>query len=432
MIRIHGMPFGPGRARGAMRVGLEGARAGEVLVLAQREIRPLDFRPEGLILVGGAPLSHPMLHLLALGIPMVVITPDQAADLDSGTEVMLDGAHGLVYSPDQAQYEETPDPVAPTRYGESYYTADREPVQLRASIDQPAEAREALSHGASAIGIVRTEYIAPDDGSAPNEAYYEDAFRKICEAAHPLPVRFRLLDLSNDKHPDWLPRIEGMEGLLGLQGSRLYDTEPVRSAFRAQVRVLGRLAQDHDVSALVPYVVFPEEFHRWRYEIERASPNPLRVGAMAETPAAALSIRDWLEEADFVSIGCNDLMQCLFGADRDNEAVAHYLDPYAPVLHRFLHTIAEQAGERVGEIQLCGFLPKVPGMLPMLIGQGFRAFSVEPHLIPYLAQALERVNLDTAQALAQAVCTAEDSTAARTLLGLTESPRRRGKLGGLY
>jgi len=261
----------------------------------------------------------------------------------------------------------------------------------------------------------------PADGSRPDADYYEAALRELCEAAAPLRVIVRSLDLAGDKRPAWLDPIAGMEDLLGLRGSRLYGREPVRGVFHDQVRAVGRLRGDYDIALMLPYIVRRSEYLRWRAEIEGLIGTGTAVGTMAETPAAALAIDDWLRAADFMSIGCNDLMQCLFGAQRDVPELAGLLDPYSPVLFRYFAHVAELAGPRVGEVQLCGLLAKVPRILPVLLGLGYRNFSVEPHLIPHLARAVMGYTSDTTRALAGAVCAAQDTSEVYTLLGLRGS-----------
>jgi phosphoenolpyruvate-protein kinase (PTS system EI component) len=147
---------------------------------------------------------------------------------------------------------------------------------------------------------------------------------------------------------------------------------------------------------------------------------------MVETPAAAFALAEMLEIADFVALGCNDLMQCFFGVDRDILEVSEFLDPCAPVLFRFLRQVAEAAGKAVGELQLCGLLSQSPGILPVLLGLGYRVFSVEPVMIPYLARTIGTEGIASAEALAAAVCAAPDAEGVRRILGLP-----RGSAWGL-
>ena len=124
------------------------------------------------------------------------------------------------------------------------------------------------------------------------------------------------------------------------------------------------------------------------------------------------------DTADFVAIGCNDLMQGLFAADRDRPELASYLDPYAPLLYRFLRQLAEAADEQLQRVQLCGVLPQLQGVLPVLLGLGYRAYSVDAVHIPYLARIIGGLQSTHADQLAARICAARTSREVRALLGL--------------
>jgi len=253
----------------------------------------------------------------------------------------------------------------------------------------------------------------------PDAEFYRSELSDLCRAVAPLPVRVRLLDLAADKRPPWLPNLPGMLTPLGLQGCRLFDREPFRGLMGAEVDALGRVAPGIDLSILIPFVTGVPELRRWRNVILERLPTPVPVGAMAETPAAVLALPDLLEEAGFAGIGCNDLLQCLFAADRDLPAVAGLVDPYAPAVYRFLRLAADAASGELDRVQVCGLLPQLPGVLPVLIGLGFRAFSVEPMLIPRLARRAGSVEIAQVQSLARAVCAAGEAQTVRRLLGLS-------------
>ncbi|MCH8503681.1 MAG: phosphoenolpyruvate-protein phosphotransferase, partial [Ectothiorhodospiraceae bacterium] len=263
----------------------------------------------------------------------------------------------------------------------------------------------------------------PPHGRMPDVAYYEKTFAAICEAAAPLPVTFRLLDISVDKKPPWLGEMRGMTGLLGLQGSRLFGIRPVSSVLEAQLSALARVSAVHDLRVLMPYVASPDEFRHWKHRIRMWLPDRIAIGAMAETPAAALAMPEWRRDGTRVSIGCNDLMQCLFGADRDIPEVAGYLDPYSPYLFRFLQLVADAAAEHMDQVQLCGLLQQLPGVLSILLGLGYRQFSMSPRLIPALAGVVRETRLEEARQLAMAVQAASDSASVRELLGFPPDAR---------
>jgi phosphoenolpyruvate-protein kinase (PTS system EI component) len=201
-----------------------------------------------------------------------------------------------------------------------------------------------------------------------------------------------------------------------MQGVRLYDVEPVRGVLSALLHAINRVAEDYELKLLLPYVTSLEEFSYWRSRIEQQLHKDLPIGTMAESPAAILAMPHWFEVADFVSIGCNDLMQCLFAADRDLAEVGHHLEPYSPELFRFLNQAAEAAGDNIDSVQLCGLLPQLPAVLPVLLGMGFRVFSVAPVMLPYLAKIASEASLPQSAELAQQVCMAKNSKQVRGFL----------------
>jgi phosphoenolpyruvate-protein kinase (PTS system EI component) len=420
-IHLFAMPYVPGSAHGRLRRVPQHGGADDILILAQGDIAGLSGRPAGLIVVEGAPLSHPLLALLGTGIPTVIVTAQQAETLQAGAgrAVWLDGATGLITGHAGAGAAQPPAARLPAA-GRPVRTADGEAVYLRASVRSIAAARRARAAGATAIGLVRSEFLLPEADALPDTAFYRAVFAQLCEAAAPLPVTIRLLDVAADKMPAWLRSIPGAGGVLGLQGVRLFGREPVQSVLHAQLAALDSLDPHCDIRVLIPYLVRLEELQYWSAYLRRRLSRPLALGAMVETPAGALDLVNWFDSADFVALGCNDLMQCLFAADRDRAELRHYLDPYAPLLFRFFRQVAEAAAEQLERVQLCGLLSQLPGVLPVLLGLGYRAFSVDVSLIPYLARSVESSSASGARALAQQVCAARESRQVRALLGVSE------------
>lgn len=416
MRTILASPFVPGIATGELRLHCH-ACPNAILLLSFTDLEYLSERPAGLIIIAGAPLAHPMIRLYSYGIPTVIVSHAQALQLQEGERVTIDGFTGLINDTYDTDSPSQPEPVTPTT-GQPVYTVDGTAIELRASIADHRGAATAVEKGASAIGMVRSEFLVPSDGSTPDELYYYNALRQLCKLAGPLPVTVRTLDLAPDKHPSWLGEVPGMSGPLGLRGSRLYAQDPVKSVFLAELYALARLAPEHELRLLLPYLTRTEEFAALRKEVRSVIPSTIPLGAMIETPAAALALLDWLRLVDFVVIGCNDLMQCLFAADRDNPAVAPLLDPYSPILFRFLRQMAHSAKQEQNRIQLGGLLSQIPGLLPVLIGLGFRNFSVEPLLTPCLAQLCHTTETTAAEQLAGKVCAATSTKDVRKLLNL--------------
>jgi phosphoenolpyruvate-protein kinase (PTS system EI component) len=337
------------------------------------------------------------------------------AGLQEGMEILLDGHTGLLASPVPAELPELV-PPAPLAAGAPLHTTDVVSVQLLCSVTNPEGAVAALNQGAAGLGLVRSEYLFPEDGRQPDADFLAVAMAEVCRAAHPLEATFRLVDVAGDKRPPWLGEVPGFAGVLGLQGARLYAHEPVRSVYLAELAALAQLAGQYRIKVLLPYVVSLAELESLVAEIRQHLPADVPIGTMLETPAAALSVREFLAVADFAALGCNDLMQCLFAADRDMPELRAYLDPYAPAFYRFLDMVARMAGRDMGRLQVNGLLAQRPGVLPVLLGMGFRIFSVDPVMLPWLAETVQRADIARAVRLARAVCAADRPEAVKWLV----------------
>jgi phosphoenolpyruvate-protein kinase (PTS system EI component) len=411
-IHIIGMPYVPGIARGRLQWGMQDNPAGKIVMLEQAPPSPFEMLPAGFVMVEGAPFSHRQILLLGSGVPCILITRSQAKGLQTGMELVLDGTTGLLTTDKSVHVTPRESPVASAVSA----TSDGVSVSLRVSARSQQAVQHAVDSGAEAIGLLRSEFLVPEDGQLPDAAFYRYVFRNLCETAAGLPLTIRLFDVAASKRPSWLPLLPTDAGVLGRQGVRLYTDEPVHSIYEAQLKAIAILSQEFEVRILLPYVADLKELQYWRDDIKRQLACPVTVGAMAETPVATLQLRDWLEAVEFVAIGCNDLMQCLFGADRDQLELQRYLDPYSPALYRFLRQVAEAVQDRLDAVQLCGVLPQLPGILPLLIGLGYRAFSVEATLLPYLWQTIAGTHSGEARMLAERVCMARSSAAVRELL----------------
>ena len=411
------MPYAPGQAIGPLRKAGSKKLSGAIALLQPADIHCLHEKPAGIVIIEGAPFSHAMISLLHWGVPTVILNRLEADKLSAGTQVLLDGSKGVIttgiaqWNKEDRQYPQAP----VSEHG--LHTRDGEPVALLTSIRDVEGARNSVNHGAPAIGLVRTEFLQLEDDSRPGRAFYKRALGEICNAAEALPVTVRLLDVSPDKYPPWLPPIQRAKTPLGLQGGRLFETSPVKEVVKAQLEAIHELSSHYQLRLIIPFLSQYEELHHWRDYVRLYVPKSIPLGAMIETPSAALDIGRWLEAVDFIAVGCNDLMQHVFAADRDDPALEAYLDPYAPVLFRLFRQMAEAVSANLDEVQLCGLLPQFSGIMPALLGLGYRVFSVEPMLIPYLTEVIQGVSLESSRRLAQNICEAHRSSEVKKLLG---------------
>ncbi|MCS6786029.1 MAG: hypothetical protein NZ524_03215 [Thiobacillaceae bacterium] len=416
MSPLKAIPFVPGVGCGPLQVGAAQATTQSIVLLTQAELPALRVRPAGVILTRAALYAHPTLRLLSQGIPTVLLRAAATQTLVAGERLCLEGHTGWIW-PAGAQQTAFQPPPAP-QAGEPVLTRDGAAVELRASVTDMHGAAAARAAGAAAIGLARSEYLYPADGRMPDTDFLIQACDALCAAAAPLPVTFRLIDIAGDKRPPWLPELAGVGGTLGLQGVRLYGMEPVRSVYLAQVAALATLSGRHRLRVLLPYVVGVDELENLVSELRVRLPAGLPIGSMLETPAAALAVREFLAVADFAALGLNDLMQCLFAADRYRPELCPYIDPYAPIVYRFLRLVAGMAGADLARLQVNGLLAQLPGVLPVIVGLGYRAFSVDPVMLPWLAEVVRTLDTRAAADLAEAVCNASHPHKVRALMGV--------------
>jgi phosphoenolpyruvate-protein kinase (PTS system EI component) len=428
MKQIKGSSYSPGRAYGHIAFGIQHLQdlAGKVLVLKSYHpdelLRLTKLRPAGLILAGLARFSHLAIFLRSLEIPAILVSTDDLHFFDENVTVFIDGDEGLVVT--DLTEEEPPlgaiylprlqrPPFQPSEKGEhGALTRDGINIKLTASVSSADGASEARKLGAGAIGLLRSEFLLTEGEDPFNVESNYNSIYDVVKQAHPLDVVVRLFDVGGEKLFNWVPCIDGIGQSLGIRGARLYRHPGFAEIFHAQVEALSRLSLDFPVSILIPYLTSIEEFTAIREVITQiAAGRAIKVGAMLETPAACAAISQFAGSADFLAVGTNDLMQCFFGADRALDATTQYLDPYSPALWRFLSTISDACKSACAEVFVCGELTHYPGALPLLIGLGFRGFSVAPQTIPAFRASIRELVIPEVAHLASSFLNAQSSAA---------------------
>lgn len=407
MPTIRGIPYAPGRCTGKL-VAAPNDDPSTVPVLAQDHLAHQHIVPRALIIVDAAPFAHATIRWLAAGIPIILLSKRAAARLPMGKEALIDGDRGAICPPPPPSSQGVE--AQESTVSSNHRTHDGVDISFRASVADAHGARKAKGDGADAIGLVRSEFLHSPTARPPTQSDFRDFYSGILAAAAPLDVTIRMVDFSREKHPRWL-RQKGMNSPLGLRGAALFNFPPVAAVYHAELEALASLDRTPAMRVIVPEGGTLEEFARWRRQIKDRVGG--EVGVMIETPVALMDMDAWDAAADFLSVGCNDLMQCAFGTDRQVAALSPHLDPYHPALFRMLRCGVRRVDTSSHEIQICGLLPQFPGVIRVLVGLGFRRFSVNSAFIRAMTDELSRATLRECQDLAAEVMEMPDSAAVR-------------------
>ncbi len=427
-------------AQGAEPRGQPDPAADAPLVLIAHDLSPADmlqFKQSvfaGFVTDVGGKTSHTAIVARSMDIPAVVGARSASHVIRQDDWVIIDGDAGVVVV--------DPSPVLLAEYGAKQrqgeiererlsrlkntpaLTLDGQKIELLANIEQPEDAVGALKAGAVGVGLFRSEFLFMGrNGKLPDEEEQYQAYRRAAEGMQGLPVTIRTVDVGADKPLDrgTRPVDDHLNPALGLRAIRWSLAEP--AMFLAQLRAILRAAAHGSVNLLIPMLAHAGEIRQTLALVGKAREQldargvvygPLRIGAMIEVPAAALTIPLFLRHFDFLSIGTNDLIQYTLAIDRTDEAVAHLYDPVHPAVLQLIASTIAQCHALGKGVSLCGEMAGDVTMTRLLLGLGLRSFSMHPSQILAVKQQILRCDTIRLQAWAQSVLTAEDPAALMT------------------
>ena len=403
------------------------------LILIAHDLSPSDmlqFKQSvfaGFITDVGGKTSHTAIVARSLDIPAVVGARLSSQLVRQDDWVIIDGDAGVVVV--------DPSPIILAEYGFKQrqheldrgrlirllhtpaVTLDGQKIELLANIEMPEDAQAAIQAGAVGVGLFRSEFLFMGrQGKLPNEEEQYQAYKRAIEGMQGLPVTIRTVDVGADKPLDKAMQDDAhLNPALGLRAIRWSLADP--AMFLTQLRAILRAAAHGQANLLIPMLVHASEIRQTMALIDHArvqldnrgeAYGPVKIGAMIEIPAAALTLKVFLKYFDFLSIGTNDLIQYTLAIDRADESVAHLYDPLHPAVLRLVAgTIAE--GRAQGKhVSVCGEMAGDVTLTRLLLGMGLRSFSMHPAQILTVKQEVLRADTGKLAAWAETVLTDEE------------------------
>lgn len=385
-------------------------------------------RLAGIATAAGGATSHVAILAASRGIPMLVSCGRDVLDIAAGTPMIIDPVLSVLRldpsAEDRARFRQQAereraiaDEQARTA-AENCFTMDGTRIEVFANCGSAGEAEAAVGNGAEGCGLLRTEFLFLDRKTPPSLGEQTDAYAGIARALAGRPLIVRTLDAGSDKPLAYLPMAHEENPALGLRGIRLSLRHPSLLVDQFTAVVQG-VPQDQR-RIMLPMVADLEELRDARTILRQveadlgiATPTPL--GIMVETPAAALLAEQLAREADFLSIGSNDLTQYALAADRQNAAVVDAAGGLHPAVLRLIHLAATGAHAHGRWLGICGGIASDPDAAAVLIGLGVDELSVTPPMVPMIKARIRGLDIHACRKLAEAALKATSSTEVRLL-----------------
>ncbi|HUS73009.1 MAG TPA: phosphoenolpyruvate--protein phosphotransferase [Sedimentisphaerales bacterium] len=398
----------------------------EVAIVA-RELSPTQTAGfnrifvKGIATDAGGRTSHTAIVARSLGIPAVVALEDLTECVSGGDTVIIDGNRGIVVvNPDEQtirQYEEYSHEFAELGHrldairAKPAITRDRVSITLLGNIEFPDEAEIVLQKGGDGIGLYRTEFLYLNRESEPTEQEHYQAYAETVGVFKHRPVTIRTMDLGADKYTQSKRFAPEPNPFLGLRSIRFCLQN--LTMFKTQLHAILRASVLGQVKIMFPLITNLQEMKQAKMllrdvmedldeESVKYNKN-IEVGIMVETPSAALTASTLARDADFLSIGTNDLIQYTLAVDRGNELVSTLYSAVDPAVLRLIRIVIQDAYKAQIDVSVCGEMASEPEYIMLLLGLGIRTMSLAPPMIPEIKQIIRSVTMEDCNKLARTV-----------------------------
>ena len=389
----------------------------------------------GLCTARGGPTSHVAILAAAMNLPAMVAAGAGVAAIPDGAQLVLDADAGrLDVAPDAVMLQAARSALdtraarrvmARASAHEDCRTADGVRIEVLANLASRADAEAAVAAGAEGCGLLRTEFLFMERDAAPSEDEQRACYQAIADALGARPITIRTLDVGGDKPVGYLAIPREDNPALGLRGVRTSLWRP--DILKTQLRALLRVGHAANLKIMVPMVASLAELVAVKAMIaevraELGVTRLIPIGVMVETPAAAVTCDLICAEAEFISLGTNDLAQYALAMDRGNPLLAAEVDGLHPAVLRLIGQAAEGARARGRAVSVCGGLASDLTAAPILIGLGAASLSASPAIIPELKALVRTLTMDGCKALAAQALAQTSAGAVRALAPPDRSP----------
>ncbi|HAV12814.1 MAG TPA: phosphoenolpyruvate--protein phosphotransferase [Opitutae bacterium] len=378
----------------------------------------------------GGKTSHSVIMARSLRIPAVVGMHDATKHIKSGDQILLDGHDGIiVINPTQerlykygklATERKKLDTIYASSIAEPSCTKDGVAIDLMANVEGAQDMEQALSMQLDGVGLFRTEGIFLRHHGYPSEEVQYDEYVAVAKASGSNPVIIRTLDVGGDKTIGD-QRVKEDNSFMGFRAIR-FCLENI-GIFKTQLRAILRASANGNVKLMYPMISGVVELRRANEVLESvkrelreqgiAFDENIEVGAMVEVPSAAIVVDLIAEQADFLSIGTNDLIQYLMAVDRLNDRVAHLYDPAHPAVLRTIKAIIDGGNQAKIPVSICGEIAGEPMFAALLVGMGASSLSLTASSLPEVKYLIRQINMKAAQQLVVDVL--ESNSSAKTM-----------------
>jgi phosphocarrier protein FPr/phosphocarrier protein len=298
------------------------------------------------------------------------------------------------------------------------FTADGVRIEVFANFASADDAAAAVAMGAEGCGLLRTEFLFLDRAAPPSEEEQQRTYSAIAASLGGRPLIVRTLDIGADKRVPYVALPAEENPALGLRGVRLSLARP--DLLATQLAAIVGAVPAEQCRIMLPMITELDELREVRRMLDELSrragqSGKVPLGVMVETPAAAVLADSIAAEADFLSVGTNDLTQYVLAADRGNAAVSARADALHPAVLRLIHQAASGARKHGRWIGVCGASASDPIAAPILIGLGVTELSVAPALVPAVKAKVRQLRAEDCRKLAERACAAESPQEVRTI-----------------